>query len=407
MYIYIWLIFVRGQLIPEDDCEILAGGSQVGYLDGPNEEATFTTPADMVWRYDELLVAQYRCVRRVSATYTRTKAGDCSTIGDIDGSSDEARFGALYGIDLDANGNVYVADGISNSVKMLGADDYTTTTMLHFNDAIYGLSIKGNIMLIAGSGNVQNCSILNWSCQSLAGVSTLGYFDGANNESMFYNTFDVVSIWDSVIVLDYGNRCLRQIVNGYTRTFFGVCTQKGGPYGDDELMFQPWKSSVSNYETLLVTDYRTLREFDEYGNDAILGTFDSHLLGVEVVGDDLYLSYSSNILKCKWKSMFDTPTPTLSPSPSPTPTPTTSPSLRPTPITHAPTEVARPTERPTPTPNQIEVYFMGDSYVTEFLAIMVSLLLFCCIFGCIIVYCIHKLVKEVNKVAVAKHLRTL
>jgi len=380
MYIFIFMIFSKGQLIPEDDCEVLAGTRQAGYINGPNENATFDGIGGIVWRYDELLVAQKGCVRGVSATYTRTLAGLCSQIAsDIDGTSEEARFGMLLGIDFDAEGNVYVID--YNKVKMLGVDDYTTT-VLDFNDRQLGLSVKGNTMLISGIYNVWNCSILNWSCQSLAGDPYMGgYLEGANNESLLSYAFDVISIWDSVIFSDRRNYCLRQIVNGQTRTFFGVCTE-------DDWLFLRWLA-VSNYETLLVTDSFTLREIDEYGNDTILATFEDTIHDVEVVGDDLYISFYSYIQKCKWKSMFTTSSPTPSPTLMPTSTPT---------------EVERPTERPTPTPNQIVVeYVMQNYFVTVFLAVMVPLLLLCCI----MVYCIHRLVMEVQRVGIGKHLQPL
>jgi len=389
------MIFVEGELNTDENCEVLAGMGSQGYTDGSNEEATFTKAHGLLLRNDELIVAQSYCVRSISATNTRTTAGDCSDRGDIDGSSEEARFGLLWDIDMDAEGNVYVVDLGYEKIKMLGIDNYETTTKLSI-DRVKGLSIKGNTMFVTTSSNILNCSMMDWTCQSIAGDPTAtGYLDGPNSDARFFAIEDVISVWDSLIVTDAWNYCMRQIANGQTSTFFGICGEMGGEDPDDEHMYQPLHLAVSKYGTLIVGDYNTLREFDEYGNAAILGTFEGPISGMELAGDDLYVSlWADNIiLKCTWKTMFDTPSPELSPTPSPTQSPTPSPTQSPT-----PTEV----ERPTPTP----ILFM-ENYSETAMILLVVVLVLLLAFGCIIVYCLHRLVQELKRSGVVKTVQPL
>lgn len=418
------MIFVGG--ISEDECEVLAGVGTNGWTDGANEDATFSPPAKLLWRNDELVVAQPRCIRRVSATYTRTKAGDCADVGDVDGPAEEAIFSNIRDIVMDVEGNLYVADTFK--VKMLAADDYYTTKKLDigYPNTIYGLSIEGSTMFLSTAVFISNCSMMDWTCQTIAGnPSTNGYLDGANSEAIFQGIQDVISIWDSLIVADTDNFCLRKIANGQTSTFFGACEERGGIKGDDELMHAPCCLARSKYETLVVADAYTLREFDEYGKGAILGTFENLIKGLEVSGNVLYVSFAYQILKCTYQSMFDTPSPTVSPTPgptkSPTPTrtlsptsgPTLIPTLRPTASptatpTRTPTEVERPTERPTLTPNLMEVkYFMDNYFVTVLLIVMVPLVAFCSLFCSLIVFCLYKQVQELRRVQINRTIQTL
>lgn len=89
--------------------------------DGPAAEALFISPSKVSFSADgDLYIAELNLIRRLSPSgWVTTFAG--SGIGYKDGPKEHAQFSLLRGIDVDAEGNVYVLDENANVPEREGA----------------------------------------------------------------------------------------------------------------------------------------------------------------------------------------------------------------------------------------------------------------------------------------------
>lgn len=147
--------------------------------DGPAAAARFRQPIDLVMDGDGVIYISESEGRIRSVTpggLVSTVAGD-GTYGYADGPAGTAKFNNPRGLDLDADGNVVVADTDNHRIRRIAAGQVTT---------------------IAGTGPT--------------GGSTGGFLDGPTATARFANPTDVVLTPDgSVVVIDAGNARIRRI----------------------------------------------------------------------------------------------------------------------------------------------------------------------------------------------------
>lgn len=109
---------------PDGEVSTLTGQRFVtAYADGPLEKARFHHPVDIeVDAAGNLFVADSlnHCIRRISPDgMVSTVAGRCGYAGYADGPADEARFNLPQGLALDAEGNIYVADARNHRIRKI------------------------------------------------------------------------------------------------------------------------------------------------------------------------------------------------------------------------------------------------------------------------------------------------
>lgn len=179
----------------------LAGlAGHYGSADGTGTNALFYDPAGLVVDGSgNMLVADSANdeIRKVTlAGVTSTLAGLPlgESAGSTDGIGSEARFNRPYGMAVDANGNVYVADTYNSTIRQITSAGLVTT--------------------IAG----------------LAGSS--GTNDGVGSYARFNQPYDVaVDFNGNVFVADYGNYTVREITAaGVVSTIAGLPTQEDRPH---------------------------------------------------------------------------------------------------------------------------------------------------------------------------------
>lgn len=124
-----------------------AGNGEVGYQDGKGADVMFhldVTEEDNVnwsygpWQRGSLCVdndgnvyvgeAGNVCIRKITPDGTvTTLAGFAGQRGFTDGTGVQARFSTIYGMDADAEGNIYVTETGNNTIRQITPDGVVTT----------------------------------------------------------------------------------------------------------------------------------------------------------------------------------------------------------------------------------------------------------------------------------------
>lgn len=221
--------FIPGNYIsPGIKMTTLAGGTY-GYKDGPGATAKFYFPADVdVDEQGNVYVADYwdDRIRKINPSgYVTTLAG--GTMGFADGPGAAAKFNSPYGVAVDSHGNVYVADKENHKIRKITPNGYVST--------------------VAGSG-------------------VLGFQDGLAATAKFSLPSGVALDEEgNIYVADSGNSRIRKITpSGYVITLAGSSTkgQQDGP-GLYATFGAPRGITVDTEGTIYVTDGSTIRKITQ------------------------------------------------------------------------------------------------------------------------------------------------
>src|SRR5262249_31120892 len=93
-----------------------------GYSDGPAHLAFFHSPTGVaVDRHGNIYVADTlnQVIRKIAGGQVSTLAGTVGIKGSADGFGPAAQFNQPSGLALDANGNLYVADGENDTIRRI------------------------------------------------------------------------------------------------------------------------------------------------------------------------------------------------------------------------------------------------------------------------------------------------
>ncbi|MDD4591302.1 MAG: IPT/TIG domain-containing protein [Parabacteroides sp.] len=105
------------------EIEDFAGSGVKGHLDGPKELAEFNNPCQICFDQDGNLYVgdtDNFCVRRISTDgIVSTIAGIPGKRGYLDGDPDEALFDRFWGMKIDPDGTLYIADYYNRAIRKL------------------------------------------------------------------------------------------------------------------------------------------------------------------------------------------------------------------------------------------------------------------------------------------------
>lgn len=169
---------------------IYAGTAVAGYADGPMLNAQFNNPINVCFdNQGGLLVADFlnQRIRRIFNGTVSTIAGS-GIDGYLDGPAGTARFNYPRGIDVDANGNIYVADSWNHRIRKIDGMTYEVSTY-------------------AGGGTI-------------IGVQSVGaYVDASDTSARFYVPCGLtVDANGDILICDTGNHRIRKIDAGQNVT---------------------------------------------------------------------------------------------------------------------------------------------------------------------------------------------
>lgn len=234
---------------------LLAGnGGGPGSADGIGTNARFTRPMGMVFdSAGNVFVAERdnSVIRKITpAGIVTTFAGTAEQFASVDGLGAAARFGAPRGLTIDADDNLYVADGWFNNLRKVTpagmvstlADKQTITGAPDIANTHTGQHALTAIVR-DGAGNLYVANSLNHVIRKRAPdgtVTTLtgqhdvcGHADGvAGAATLCMPTGMALDASGNLIVVDAGNQLVRRVSpQGTVTTLAGVVGQEGGRDG--------------------------------------------------------------------------------------------------------------------------------------------------------------------------------
>lgn len=119
------------KIFPDGTVITLAGDGRPGLLDGPALEARFHTPSGVIVdpKDGSLYIADMgnNSIRKLTPDGLVITIAGAKHYGHVDGKGPEARFSIPYGVDLDAQGNLWIADWGNESVRILYPDGRVET----------------------------------------------------------------------------------------------------------------------------------------------------------------------------------------------------------------------------------------------------------------------------------------
>jgi len=214
-------------------------------------------------------------IRKIDASaVVTTFAGE--TQGYANGTGQLAEFNRPYGIAVDSNGNVYVADTYNNVIRKVtpsqavttfagegsaGYGDGTGTAAYFDQPAGVAVDSSGNVYVADGSNYIRKISP-SAVVTTIAGNGTAGYADGAAASAEFDTPYGVaVDSSGNVYVADTYNNRIRKISTSGT-----VSTVAGSTSG---YLDSTGTSAEFNYPAYLIFDSSGNLYVSDSGNNAV------------------------------------------------------------------------------------------------------------------------------------------
>lgn len=216
------------KITPAGVVSTIAGSGTAGYADGPAATAMFNQPLDVaadaagnIYVADNL---NHRIRKIAPSGDVSTLAGD-GTAAFANGTGTAAKLRNPSGLAIDKEGNLIVADrlnhrirkitpaGVATSIAGDGVSGYKDgeAGAARFADP-YGVAVDGNgNIIIADLNNNKVRKLADVTVSTLAG-SSKGFLDGVGTVAQLSSPTDVcVDADGNVYVADLGNNCIRKI----------------------------------------------------------------------------------------------------------------------------------------------------------------------------------------------------
>ena len=235
---------------PDGNVTTLAGSGVPGNSDGIGLSASFNEPWGICMGNDgNIYVADSRnnLIRKVTPDGIVTTLAGSGIFGTSNGQGTNASFGTPTGIEMDEEGNLYVADHLTHVIRKISTSGYVTTVagvsnLPGFSDGIgadalfnrpYGLTIDHNgDVLVADEWNHRIRKVTpSGEVTTIAGTGTIGHVNGQPFDAAFNYPWDVTEDdAGNIYVADGFNQVIRKLSpTGSIPESFEVTTYAGNP----------------------------------------------------------------------------------------------------------------------------------------------------------------------------------
>jgi sugar lactone lactonase YvrE len=265
----------------------------VGAADGPGNTATFNSPNSVaVDSAGNLFVADSlnNTIRKISAAgVVSTLAGTVGQIGWTDGPGSTAQFSDPMGVATDGAGNVYVADSSNSAIRLIlptgvvstyagspsngGSGDGTGSAAQFVFPLAIASDGNGNLFVVDSITQTLRKIAPGAVVTTLAGSPRLvGSADGVGSAARFNNPSGVtVDGNGNIYVADFSNYTVRKVTPaGVVTTLAGVALQRGTTDGAGNLARFGYVAAIITDAAgnLFVGDvgYNTIRKVDTGAN---------------------------------------------------------------------------------------------------------------------------------------------
>jgi streptogramin lyase len=212
-----------------------AGTGGLGYVDGAATVAKFRKPVGVaVDGQGNVYVGDNgnNVIREINSSGTVSTLAGSGTAGSADGTGIAASFFNPWGLSVDASGNIYVADNGNNNIRKITPAGVVTTlagsgvagnstgtgTMASFSSP-YSTTVDnlGNVYVADGANNQVKMITPAGVVTNLAGSGTTGTTNAIGTAARFNNPHGVaIDTSGNLYVADYGSSLIRKIITqGY------------------------------------------------------------------------------------------------------------------------------------------------------------------------------------------------
>ncbi len=266
-----------------------------GSADGPTNTASFNFPSGVALDGGgNAYVADFgnNAIRKIASGSVITLAGQAGTLGTNDGVGSSARFNSPIGLALDLNGNVIVADSLNHAIRSVTPLGSVTTLAgtLGFAGSSNGPALTARFnrpfgVTIDTNGNIFVADTQNHAIREITSDGTVSTFagsfggqgtnDGVGSAAEF-NFPDGITLDanQNLFVADRNNFTIRKITpDASVTTFAGIPGVEGSTDGSPGSFNLPFGMAVDGAGNIYVADSgnNTIRKIDTNGVVTTIG----------------------------------------------------------------------------------------------------------------------------------------
>jgi streptogramin lyase len=284
------------KITPQGHVSTLAGTGETGHRDGGGSVAQFNEPSGVVVDGDDNVIVADKYNQRIRKI---TPQGHVSTLagsgerGHRDGEGIVAQFYYPFGVAVDGDGNVIVTDWYNHRIRKITPQGHVSTlagngirghrdgggSVAEFNYP-FGVTVDGdNNVIVADMSNHRIRKITpQGQVSTLSGTGEGGHRNGEGAFAQFDRPYGVAVNGDgSIMVADTNNHCIRKITpKGHVSTLAGtgVKGHRDGE-GTTALFNYPSDVAVDREGNLIVADRynHCIRKITQQGHvSTLVGT---------------------------------------------------------------------------------------------------------------------------------------
>lgn len=221
-------------ITPDGVVSVVAGNGTAGNTDGAVDVARFNNPYkvgidknDNIYVADNSnhLVRKIDAVTKIVSTVAGARTATAGSSGFIDGPANTARFNSPIAIDVDMNGNIYVADNNNHAIRKIsngivttiagngasGYGDGVWPNVQFWNPSGVAVDNDGNVLVADRRNNrIRKVNVSSGVTTTIAGNGTAESIDGNGLKASFNQPFGIKITADGVIyVADLQSHSIR------------------------------------------------------------------------------------------------------------------------------------------------------------------------------------------------------